>query len=61
VGIIEQIIGILIIGTCFAVGLLYVAPKTIKDVIQIIKDVLIDGNDDEFVDDFNVAERNEIE
>lgn len=53
-GIIEQIIGILIIGTCFAVGLLYVAPKTIKDVIDLVKSDL-------FYDDFNVAERNEIE
>ena len=51
-GIIEQIIGILIIGIGFALGLLYVAPKTIKNVIDLFKEIYFD----EFV-----AERNEIE
>lgn len=59
--VIEQIIGILIIAICFAITLLYLLPKTIKDVKQIIKDVLIDGNDDEFADEFNVAQSNKIE
>lgn len=53
-GIIEQTIGIIIIGIGFAVGLLYVAPKTIKDVIDIVKSDL-------FLDDFNVAESNKSE
>lgn len=52
--VIEQKIGIIIIGICFAVGLLYVAPKTIKVIIYLVKSDL-------FYDDFNVAERNEIE
>lgn len=34
---IKQIIGIVIIGICFAITLLYLLPVTIKDVIDIIK------------------------
>lgn len=36
-GIIEQITGIIIIGIGFAVGLLYVLPKTVNDVKEIIR------------------------
>lgn len=45
----EQIIGIGIIAIGFAIGLIYLMPRTIKDVIDIIKSDLF--NDDEFCDE----------
>jgi hypothetical protein len=35
----EQIIGIVIIGICFLVGLLYAAPITIRDAIADVKEL----------------------
>lgn len=35
----EQIIGIVIIGICFLVGLLYAAPIVIRDAVKTVKEV----------------------
>lgn len=35
----EQVIGIVIIGICFLVGLLYAAPIVIKDAVKTVKEV----------------------
>lgn len=39
---IEQIIGIIIIGICFAITLLYIAPVTIKDAIELFKEIFFE-------------------
>ena len=41
-GIAEQITGIIIIGIGFAAGLLYVLPKTVKEVKALIKEIFFE-------------------
>ena len=42
----EQIAGIVIIGICFLVGLLYAAPIVIRDAVKTVKEVWEDLKND---------------
>lgn len=42
----EQIVGIVIIGICFLVGLLYAAPIVIRDAVKTVKEVREDLKND---------------